>query len=160
MRVLPLCLCVAIALGCVSRPPPPRSATTAAPAAAPPPPWPRFAEVAAWPAAGEPFPNRGHWGEGSVAVVRTSPEARAAYAALVADSALPDGAVVALFHHAAGGPDRVFLMEKEAGAWRYRVLTSAGVVVSESDSGCRGCHAGGVGDSLFGVPRLKSAASP
>ena len=95
-----------------------------------------------------------------MAVVRASPDARAAYETLVTDSALPDGAGVALFHRDSRGPGRVFVMEKAAGAWQYRLLTATGVLVPETDAGCRGCHAGGVGDSLFGLPRPKLPARP
>lgn len=109
---------------------------------------------------GEPFPNRGHWGEGPLAVVRASPDSRAAYERLVTDSVLPDGTVIALFH--ADGPrrGRVFVMEKERESWRYLALAPSGVVLQQGDGACRTCHAGGVGDSLFGLPRPKQSSPP
>lgn len=159
MRVLRLCLVIALGVGCGAPPSPPRSAPVARPAPPPPPPWPRFAEVASWLVVGEPFPNRGHWGDGTLATVRVSPGARAPYEALVTDSVLPDGSVIALFHAEASRPGRVFVMQKEAGSWRYLALAPSGVVLPVSEAACRGCHAGAVGDSLFGLPRPKPMPS-
>jgi hypothetical protein len=126
--------------------------------------WPRFSEVQSWPTVGGPFANRGHTGMGSLAVVRVSPEAREAYTHLVQESVLPDGAVVALFHFdAANRASSTYVMQKRAGAWSFLMLDGAGVErANASETGraseaCRRCHADGVADSLFGVPRRSTS---
>jgi len=141
-----------LASGC-SAPPPPH-----APPPAPPPPapvaWSRFAEIGGWPLAAEPFINSGHRGSGDEARVRVSPEARSTYLELVRDSVMPDGSVVALFHaDRSGKAGPVYVMEKEGGAWTYRALTAQGVIIEGGAARCQGCHQGGVGDELFGLPR-------
>jgi hypothetical protein len=94
-----------------------------------------------------------------MAAVRVSPEARGVYERLVTDSVLPEGSVVALIHGDANRPGRVFVMEKAAGTWRYRALTSAGIPAPTPDSLCQECHAGGVADFLFGLPRSRAPAA-
>lgn len=121
--------------------------------------WPRFSEVRSWPAASEPFTNRGHADAGPLAVARVSPAARERYAHLVRDSTIPDDSVIALFHLQANQrPGPVYVMEKTAGTWRFLQLDSDGVeLVAPTPTGqatpaCRGCHADAVADSLFGMP--------
>jgi len=130
-------------------------------------PWSRFDEISAWPTVGEPFADLGHPGEGGLGRVRVSPEARAGYEALVRDSTMPDGTVVGLFHGARSGSESgtgsvdagsVYVMEKERGAWAFRVLTPRGVIVEAAVGLCAACHEGGVGDRLFGLPRAAGAA--
>jgi hypothetical protein len=160
VRLLPL-LPLTLALGCGSPPPLARPPPARVPATIPPAPWPRFAEVAAWPALGGSFTNQGHWGAGALAVVRVSPGARAAYEVLVTDTTLPESTIVALFHSdASGRPGRVFVMEKGVGSWSYVELTPTGLVVPTAGGACRSCHQGGTGDSLFGLPRPTRSALP
>jgi hypothetical protein len=117
-------------------------------------PWSRFAEIAAWPLAAEPFTNSGHPGAGDEAGVRVSPDARGPYAELVRDSVMPDGAVVALFHSdRVGTAGSVYVMEKQGGTWSYRALTAQGVMLEGATTRCQGCHQSAVGDELFGIPR-------
>jgi hypothetical protein len=127
--------------------------------------WPRLAEVKGWPAVAEAFPNDGHPGAGARATVRVSPDARASYEHLVRDSALPEGALVAIFHDAgATGPEGpIYVMEKTAGAWRFssvgpdgRVDATPGAAQNLAAGACVRCHQGGEADSLFGLPRGKS----
>jgi hypothetical protein len=133
---------------------PPRSVPAPRPPAKP---WSRFGEVSAWPAAGEPFENRGHPGAGERVQIRVSPEARDAYASLVADTVLQPGSVVAAFHsNAAGVAGAVFVMIKEPSTWTYLALDKEGRPAALAMSGCRGCHADAVGDSLFGLPRARA----
>ncbi len=127
--------------------------------------WPRFAEVQSWPTVSAPFVNRGHAGMGPLAVVRVSPEARVTYTHLVQESVLPDGAVVALFHvGTAQGPGSTYVMQKSAGVWSFMTLDGGGVESGNAvESGraseaCRRCHADGVADSLFGMPRRSTSA--
>jgi hypothetical protein len=126
--------------------------------------WPRFTEVRSWPESGAPFANTGHAGSGTRAVVRVSPDARDAYAHLVRDSALPEGAVVAMFHaDEAGHPGAVYVMQKGAHGWEFLTLTADGIEPISQQSGlatepCGRCHAEGVADSLFGTP-TKTPAS-
>jgi hypothetical protein len=94
-----------------------------------------------------------------MAAVRVSPEARAGYEMLVTDSVLPEGSVVALIHGDTNRPGRVFVMEKARGTWRYRALTSTGMPAPTPESPCQGCHAGGVADFLFGLPRSRAPAT-
>jgi len=160
VRISPLCLALALALACSapSSQPPPRAAPPPSPPPAPAP-WSRFDEISAWPTVGEAFANLGHAGAGTLALVRVSPDARATYEALVRDSTMPDGTVVALFHGVGSGhdPGAVYVMEKAGGAWSFRLLTPRGVIVEGAASRCAACHEGGVGDSLFGLPRAAAA---
>jgi hypothetical protein len=148
-----------VTLACAAAPPAlPRSSPKAAPRSAPKRViWDRFGELSSFPVAGEPFPNDGHPGAGARATVRVSPEALAAYRGLVTDSVLPDHAVVALFHDGGPGapPGDVYVMRKTAGVWEYLRLGGDGSLppAPEAVSACRGCHAGGVADGLFGLPR-------
>jgi hypothetical protein len=113
--------------------------------------------VSSWPTAGEPFANLGHLGAGEVATARVSPDALHAYQALVEDSVLPEGAVVALFHDDRSGtqPGPVYVMAKAQGTWSYLELTATGLVAAGPTQHCQSCHQGAVGDSLFGLPRLQ-----
>jgi hypothetical protein len=124
-------------------------------------PWARFAEVSAWPTVTEaPFPSQGHQAELPSARVRASPEAREAYAALVQDSVLPEGSVLALFHESADGVTRgaVYVMQKTGGSWQYLLLDAVGREGSGAIPGrCAGCHADAPADHLFGLPRSRSA---
>ncbi len=160
MRVSLLSILVT-ALACSAERPettPPRSPAALAPK--PPLVWSRFAEIQSWPVAGEPFTNLGHVGAGAEAVVRVSPDARAAYEHLVKDSELPNGTIVALFHEL--GPGRaglVYVMEKTNGAWRFSSYHPDGTELTAAEpanastAGCERCHADAVADSLFGLPR-------
>jgi hypothetical protein len=111
--------------------------------------------VKAWPPAAGPFRTQGHLVDAD-AVVRVSPEARDGYLALVTDSSLPDGTVVAAFHQSsneAASPGPVYVMEKSAGTWSYLWLDGSGGIVEKKPRRCDGCHAGAVADRLFGPPR-------
>jgi hypothetical protein len=94
--------------------------------------------------------------------VRVSPDARPSYEHLVRDSALPDGALVAIFHDAgATGPEGpIYVMEKRAGAWQFSsvgpdggVEATPGAAQNLAPGACAPCHQGGQADSLFGIPR-------
>lgn len=146
------------ALACSAAPE--RTARLPAPPRSPQPPvvWSRFAEVRRWPAVGKPFENAGHAGAGSLAIVRVSPEARSAYEHLVRDSELAEGTVVALFHELAPGrPGPIYVMTKSAGGWLFETYRADGTKPAEPARGtadtCRRCHADGVADFLFGLPR-------
>jgi hypothetical protein len=147
------------ALACSAERPP--TTPRQSPAASAPKPrvvWSRFAEIESWPVVGEPFTNSGHVGAGAEAVVRVSPDARAAYEHLVKDTELPDGAVAALFHELAPGrPGPVYVMEKGEGVWRFSSCRADGTectpAATASTAGCQHCHADAVADSLFGLPR-------
>jgi hypothetical protein len=91
--------------------------------------------------------------------VRVSPNAREAYASLVADTRLPDGAVVALFHQNREGSVRgnVYVMEKTGETWRFQAFDDKGTPAVGSEA-CARCHAFGVADQLFGLPRTVEPA--
>lgn len=165
MRFSPLYLAF-VTLGCSSAPPasPRTSARVTSPPAPPPVIWDRFGEISTYPAASAPFPNDGHPGAGAHATVRVSPDALAAYRALVTDSVFSDGVVVALFHD--GGPDAaagpVYVMRKLAGAWEFLSLGADGRLPpgperARAISTCPHCHEAAVADHLFGLPRPPSA---
>ena len=90
--------------------------------------------------------------------MRVSPNARDAYATLVTDTKLPDTALIALFHQNRDGsePGAVFVMEKREESWRFLALDSTGTPAGATDA-CGRCHAQGVADSLFGLPRAQPA---
>ena len=110
---------------------------------------------------GLPSANEGHRGEGALAVVRVSPEARSSYEHLTQDSELPDGTVVALFHResAEGPAGAVYVMQKTGKIWQFLRLAPDGSLLGPASSPqnsakmCAACHAEGVADALFGVPR-------
>jgi hypothetical protein len=96
-----------------------------------------------------PFISRGHQPEEPVDV-HVSPESRAIYSGLVADSVFPEGSVLAELPHAAGA--RGYGMHKVDGAWRFFELNAAGEVISSGAlSLCAGCHAQAPADSVFGL---------
>jgi hypothetical protein len=126
-------------------------------------PWPRFLEVASFPALNDvPFPTRGHLIKPSHAIVRVSPEARADYLALVTDTVLAEGSTLAMFHTSQDGNEKglVYVMEKKGGSWTFVALDADGSPTSESVSGCALCHRGGVADQVFGLPRTLSGPKP
>jgi len=121
----------------------------------PPPPapaWDAYAAVRQWPSVNEtPFVSHGHRPEQRVDV-RVSPESRATYSALVADSIFPDGSVLAELSHAGGG--RGYGMRKAGGSWSFFELDEAGgVIASGALALCVGCHAQAPADDVFGLPR-------
>jgi len=122
---------------------------------APPPPaptWDTYAAVQAWPPMNEaPFVSRGHRPEQRVDV-RVSPESRATYSALVADSVFADGSVLAELSH--GGDGRGYGMRKVGGSWSFFELDANGGVTAAGPLAlCAGCHAQALADSVFGLPR-------
>jgi hypothetical protein len=123
--------------------------------------WERFVEISTWPTVTEAsFPSQGHHPDLPSARIRTSPEARETYVALVQDSVLPEGSVVAQFHASPDGSTRggVYVMQKTGGRWRYLLLDALGRVQTEGNAGrCARCHADAVADQLFGLPRTRSA---
>jgi hypothetical protein len=98
-----------------------------------------------------PFASRSHLPEQSVDV-HANDVARAQYAALVTDSVLPDGSVLAEVAH--NGAGNCYVMRKSAGAWSYFELDSLGtVLVSGTPALCVGCHRQAPADQVFGLPR-------
>ncbi len=82
--------------------------------------------------------------------VRVSPECRASYVALVTDSVLPEGCLLAELSQVGYG----YGMQKVAGAWSFFELDRhGGVLASGTLTLCRGCHAQATADSVFGPPR-------
>lgn len=92
--------------------------------------------------------------------MRVSPNARDAYVSLVTDTKLPDAALVALFHQNREGSERgaIYVMEKRGDRWHFLALDQRGRP-TETDDTCSRCHAAGVADSLFGLPRARPSAS-
>ena len=131
------------------RPPTPRPEMTR---------WDRFDEVRGWPRAHEkPFLSLGHLSLQYTALVIVDPAARDAYLNLVTGSSLPLGTIVAEFHEDArtGNQGPVFAMHKTAGGrWEYLVVDPEGTVRKRGQLAlCQRCHAEGVTDQLFGLPR-------
>jgi hypothetical protein len=161
-RLLRLVLALVAAAACASEVPP-QSPSAPTQEDAPRERWSRFDEIKGYEAVNAtPFSTRGHLVKPSHAVVRVSPDAREKYLALVTDSVLPDGSVIAMFHQsrdgATGGP--VYVMEKKASEWTFVALDAEGAVTSENLNVCALCHRGGVADQLFGLPRsLKAQGS-
>lgn len=141
--------------GCAGEPAP-RSAMRPVLPPALPDPWPRFAEVEQWPPVNaRSFPSRGHLVSPSHAVVRVSEHARGLYLSLITDSVMPEGCVVAMSHRSEDGVRRgpVYVMEKSAGGWSFLALGPDGRAMNTDLGACASCHAGGVADALFGLPR-------
>ena len=113
-----------------------------------------MAEMRSWPAVSEPSLARGHFAEPQLAEVRTSPESRATYGALVVDQPMLDGATLAMLHRDArtsiAGP--IFVMQKQSGTWTYFVLGADGEVTAQGALDfCERCHALAPTDHLFGL---------
>jgi len=117
-----------------------------------PPPWDAYVEAAGWPAVNPaPFVSRGHQPEQQVDV-HVNPESREIYRALVRDSVLPEGSVLAELPRLNGG--RGFGMRKVGGGWRFFELDArGGVIASGALSLCAGCHSQAPADCVFGLPR-------
>jgi hypothetical protein len=130
------------------------------PSAHPPPPrrWNRYEEVLSWPPAPEkPFPSLGHFSARYSAVVHVDASARDGYLNLVAGSLLPVGATVAELHTdpRTGQPGPLLAMHKiAANRWEYLVVDALGRIEERGELPlCQRCHADGVADHLFGLPR-------
>ena len=119
--------------------------------------WERFAEVAAWPPINaRSFASAGHFGGRLAVRIRVSPEARAAYEALVPGRTLPPGTVVAAFHSELrdNRPGPVLAMVKGEGGWEYLALDAEGRIGERGALAlCIRCHSEAVADQLFGLPR-------
>lgn len=108
----------------------------------------------------EAFRVQGHPGAPPLALTRVSPNARDAYLSLVTDSKLPPEAVVAMTHlEPTGAEGPTYVMERQAGTWRYLVVRADGRIEKEGLPECAGCHSSGVAESLFGPPRPKATAT-
>jgi hypothetical protein len=157
-----------LAIGC-GGPPAPRhypgasSATAAAQPAsrlhtAPPPRrWEHYDEVLSWPPAQTAFPSLGHFAANQSAAIHVDGAARETYVNLVAASRLPVGTIVAelLSDMRTGRRGRLLAMHKlAADRWEYLVVDAAGLIEERGDLPlCRRCHADGLADQLFGLPR-------
>jgi hypothetical protein len=122
------------------------------------PPWDHFEEVRRWQSAhAKPFLSLGHLSGRYTASVFVDPAARDAYLNLVTSSLLPVGTIVAEFHQEArtGHQGPLFAMQKlAAGRWEYLVVDPEGRVEKRGQLAlCQRCHAEGVADHLFGIPR-------
>jgi hypothetical protein len=115
------------------------------------------------PVTSEPYRTQGHLNVPPFLVTRVSPEARDAYLSLVTDSVLPADAVVVTTHveaadgGAAGSTGPTYVMERRGGAWRYLVVDERGLIRRQATRDCAGCHAAGVAEGLFGLPRPKTS---
>ncbi len=131
-----------------SAPEPTLASSASAPRAA----WEGYAELLRLPiVTSAPFTSRGHLPEQQVDV-RVNELARASYAALVTDTVLPDGSVLAELSHSASGNG--YVMRKSAGVWSYFELDAQGAVLASGALAlCAGCHAQAPADHVFGSPR-------
>ena len=119
-------------------------------------PWPDFAAARAWPEAAPPSVALGHRRDGTLIHVRVEPEGLAAYRALSAEAAMPDGARVVAWHEAPGGALLGgYLLEKRAGVWSAKQLDANGSLVSGDRAACVRCHDMAPTDHLFGARSAK-----
>jgi hypothetical protein len=117
--------------------------------------WSSQAEVRSWPPLNEqPFLSRGHLPAVEVDVV-ASAASRDAYLALVTDSVLPQGTLIAeRAHDLAAANAHQLVMQKRADGWSYLDLDARGRVLAEGRlARCEGCHALAPADHAFGLPR-------
>lgn len=120
--------------------------------------WDRYEEVLSWPPAQqELFPSLGHLSARYSAIVRVDAAARDPYLKLVRGSVLPVGSIVAELHTdpRTGRRGPLFAMHKLGGGqWEYIVVDAQGLLEERGNLPlCRRCHADGVADQLFGLPR-------
>jgi hypothetical protein len=93
--------------------------------------------------------------DANVLEVRISPEALAAYRALVPGTALPVGTTAVAFHRTPDGvPGSVYAMIKlRDGSWDFVVAEPDGALVARGALPlCASCHDAARADHLFGVP--------
>lgn len=101
-----------------------------------------------------PFASRGHGAARWLVDVRVSPSSRAAYLALLPGTALPDGTLLAAFHHdpGRGRPGPIYVMEKEPGGWQYTIVDPEGSIRRRGGIElCARCHAEAVAYRVFGL---------
>jgi hypothetical protein len=93
--------------------------------------------------------------------VRASAEGRDTYVALVQDSVLPEGSVIALFHESGDGATRgrVYVAQKAGGRWQYLLLDALGHPQAFNSDRCERCHADAAADHLFGLPRARPTSA-
>ncbi len=129
----------------------PRSASPARPQR-----WDRYEEVLSWPPQ-KSFPSLGHFSARYTGAVHVDAGARDAYLKLVPGSSLPIGSIVAELHSdtETGRRGPLFAMHKIAtDRWEYLVVDPQGLVEERGALPlCQRCHADGVADQLFGLPR-------
>lgn len=115
----------------------------------------QWASIQEWPSSGE-LVSYGHAAGRYLVEIRVSPNARQAYANLVAGTELPVRAVVVALHRDrdTGKPGPVYVMRKSGdGRWQFAQADPNGTVVPDARTDlCARCHADGVSDSLFRVP--------
>jgi hypothetical protein len=115
-------------------------------------PWPDFAAARAWPEAAPPSVALGHRRDGTLIHVRVEPEGLAAYRALSAEAAMPDGARVVAWHEGPGGNLLGgYLLEKHGGVWSAKQLDAEGSLLPGDRAPCVRCHDMAPTDHLFGV---------
>ena len=165
MRVQRLLILAPLSLACTHAPEGPlagasdawqkNSETHPAPPAQAPAVWREYAELAKWPPINSaPFASRGHVLGAQVNVVVNAANGTA-YQALVADSVLPEGALLGELPSDASAPGaRAFAMQKRTDGWSYLELDGQGHILAEGHlARCEGCHALAPSDHLFGLPR-------
>lgn len=109
-----------------------------------------------WPTASDHPLSSAHLGQPQRAELRVNPEARAAYLALVADTAFANGTWLVEFLSDAksGLKGPIFALERRAGSWNYWELDAEGRVQAQGDLPfCANCHAGAPAAPVFGLPR-------
>jgi hypothetical protein len=102
-----------------------------------------------------PFPSRGHAGGRYLVDVHVNPQSRADYLALLPETVLPPGVLIAAFHHdpVRGRPGPSYVMEKLDGGWSFSVIAADGTIERQGEIElCRRCHAEAPYDFVFGLP--------
>ena len=104
-----------------------------------------------------------HLGEPHLAELRVSPEAQAAYLALVPESSFGAGTVIveSLRNEKTGAPGPVLALERTESEWRYWRLGPAGnLEQADASAACVRCHAAAPATPLFGLPRAELPSPP
>jgi len=121
-----------------------------------------FAAALTWPEAAPPARSLVHRRDGSMLRVRIDPaipQALAAYRALSAESALPEGTRIVAWHETpSGGLLGGYVLEKRAGAWSALEVDEHGAVIPGDRTACVRCHDMAPADHLFGAPTGPNAS--
>ncbi len=119
--------------------------------------WPSWDASRAWPVIAQ-YESQGHRTAVRQVALRISPEAEAAYRALVKGGQLAAGSVIIQELSATQGApvEQLLVMQKSERGWQYLSLRPDGRLMDDADSRagglCQRCHLEGRSDELFGLP--------
>jgi hypothetical protein len=126
--------------------------------------WEQLERAASWPPLTEaPLVSQGHFDGRMGMQLLVSPEAREQYLKLSRNTLLPEDSVLIakLFAVQSGEPFAMLGMHKRSGQWEFVLADGSGRIRERGSLAlCTRCHAEGIGDHLFGLPRTNLQTTP